>query len=156
MSGSPVSSFAFSAGGTFAYIPLTGQALQTVALASRDGKLQRLDLPAQTYSYPRVSPDGQQLAIQTDDGIEAFISIYDLKGAGPARRLTFGGRNSFPLWTPDGRRITFQSNREGDRGIFWQLADGRGQPNVSRSRTRSSPSCGLRHGALTGRRWPFQ
>ena len=57
---------------------------------------------------------------------KAFISIYDLKGAGPARRLTFGGRNSFPLWTPDGRRITFQSNREGDRGIFWQLADGTG------------------------------
>ena len=123
---SPMSSFAFSAGGTFAYIPLTGQALQTVALASRDGKLQRLDLPAQGYSFPRVSPDGQQLAIQTDDGRETFISIYDLKGAGPARRLTFGGRNSFPLWTPDGRRITFQSNREGDRGIFWQLADGTG------------------------------
>jgi eukaryotic-like serine/threonine-protein kinase len=126
---SPVSSFAVSAGGTFAYIQdsaLTGQALQTVALASRDGKLQPLDLPAKRYSFPRVSPDGKQLAIQTNDGIEATISIYDLKGAEPARRLTFGGRNIYPLWTPDGRRITFQSDREGDRGIFWQLADGTG------------------------------
>ena len=104
------------------------QGLQTVALASRDGKLQRLDLPPQSHWFPRVSPDGQQLAIQTEDGTEAFISIYNLKGAGPARRLTFDGRDRFPLWTPDGRRITFQSDREGDRGIFWQLADGTGPP----------------------------
>jgi serine/threonine-protein kinase len=123
---SPVSSFAFSAGGTFAYIQGSTAGLQTVALASRDGKLQRLDLPAQSHWFPRVSPDGHQLAIQTDDGTEAFISIYNLKGAGPARRLTFGGRDRYPLWTPDGRRITFQSDREGDRGIFWQPADGTG------------------------------
>jgi eukaryotic-like serine/threonine-protein kinase len=123
---SPGASFTFSAGGTFAYIPgpASGVAQQTLALASRDGTLQPLDLPAQAYFFPRVSPDGEKLAVQIDDGREAFISIYDLKGGGNPRRLTFGGRDLFPLWTRDGRRIAFQSDREGDRGLFWQLADG--------------------------------
>jgi Tol biopolymer transport system component len=62
--------------------------------------------------------------VQTDDGKDSIIWIYDLKRGGPARRLTFGGRSTNPLWTPDGRRVTFQSDRDGDHGIFWQLADG--------------------------------
>jgi hypothetical protein len=42
------------------------------------------------------------------------------------RRLTQGGANRYPVWTPDGKRIAFQSDREGDRGIWWQAADGSG------------------------------
>jgi len=42
------------------------------------------------------------------------------------RQLTFEGRNRFPLWSSDGRRIVFQSTREGDAGIWWQQADGFG------------------------------
>src|SRR5262249_11500848 len=30
------------------------------------------------------------------------------------------------VWSSDGKRIIFQSDREGDPGIFWQLADGSG------------------------------
>jgi Tol biopolymer transport system component len=45
------------------------------------------------------------------------------------RRLTtFGGKNRFPLWSADGRRITFQSERGGDLGLFWTPADGSGTP----------------------------
>ena len=36
---------------------------------------------------------------------------------------------SFPLWTPDGERITFQSNRLGGIAkLFWKAADGTGTP----------------------------
>ena len=42
------------------------------------------------------------------------------------RRLTFGGNNRFPIWSADGQRVAFQSDREGDLGIFWQRADGTG------------------------------
>ena len=42
------------------------------------------------------------------------------------RRLTFGGKNTHPEWSPDGERIAFQSDREGDPAIFWQRADGTG------------------------------
>jgi Tol biopolymer transport system component len=30
------------------------------------------------------------------------------------------------VWTPDGKRIAFTSNREGPLNLFWQLADGSG------------------------------
>ena len=42
------------------------------------------------------------------------------------RRLTFGQKNRFPIWSGDGQHIAFQSDREGDLGIFWQRADGTG------------------------------
>jgi len=55
-----------------------------------------LDLPTQPSSSPRISPDGKQLAVHIDDGKASNISIYDLRGAGPVRRLTFGGRDMYP------------------------------------------------------------
>ncbi len=32
------------------------------------------------------------------------------------------------IWSSDGRRLAFQSDREGDQGLFWQLVDGTGRP----------------------------
>jgi Tol biopolymer transport system component len=40
------------------------------------------------------------------------------------RRLTFGGNNRLPIWSGDGNRVAFQSDREGDRAIFWQSVGG--------------------------------
>jgi Tol biopolymer transport system component len=79
-----------------------------------------------TYILPRISPDGKRAALQVDDGKDTFIAVYDLAGTAPIRRLTFGGKNTYPLWTRDGQRIIFQSDREGDQGLFWQRADGSG------------------------------
>ena len=57
--------------------------------------------------------------------------IYDLSGASSMRRLTVQGRNRYPIWSADGERVAFQSDREGDVAIFWQRADGTGPPNAS-------------------------
>ena len=118
-----------SSKGSLVYIPGTASGTlgpQTLALVDRSGKVQPLGLPPQPYVHPRMSPDGNQLVVGTDDGKESIVWVYDLKGGGPARRLTFGGRNQFPIWTRDDRRIAFESDREGDRGLFWQPADGSG------------------------------
>ena len=50
--------------------------------------------------------------------------IYDVAGVSSARRLTLEGRNRVPVWSADGERVAFQSDREGDLGLFWQRADG--------------------------------
>jgi Tol biopolymer transport system component len=44
-------------------------------------------------------------------------------------RLTFEGRNASPVWTPDGKRITFRSDRggTGTLNLFWMPADGSGE-----------------------------
>jgi serine/threonine-protein kinase len=41
-------------------------------------------------------------------------------------RLTFEGSNSTPIWTPDGRAVTFSSSRAGQWNIFQKSADGSG------------------------------
>ena len=50
--------------------------------------------------------------------------MYDLSGTNSLKRLTFGGNNRLPIWSADGKRVAFQSDRDGDRAIFWQAADG--------------------------------
>ena len=104
----------------------TSESLMDVTVVDRVGTEQPLKLPPDAYLYPRVSPDGKRLAVETDNGKEAIVWIYDVSGTSARRRLTFGGQNRFPIWSPDGERVAFQSDRDGAPAIFWQRADGSG------------------------------
>jgi serine/threonine-protein kinase len=122
--------FAVSDNGTLVYVPgpITPSSASGLGLAlvDRNHSLQPLKLPPGPYANPRLSPDGKQVAFVTDDVREANVWVYDLSGATARRRLTFDGKNRFPIWTADGQRIVFGSDREGDTAIFWQRADGVG------------------------------
>jgi serine/threonine-protein kinase len=121
--------YSFSDTGSLVYIPgpsITSGGQLRLAYADRKGSLDPLKLPSGAFEFPRVSPDGKRIAFGTEDGREAYISVYELSGASSARRLTVGGGNRYPVWTADGQRVAFQSDREGDPGIFWQRADGTG------------------------------
>ena len=124
-----VMQFSAAENGTVAYIsgPVSISATrQDLARMDREGVTQPLKLPPAPYEYPRVSPDGKQLAVGTDDGKQAIVWIYGLSGTNARRQLTFGGNNRFPIWSGDSTRVAFQSDREGDAAIFWQRADGTG------------------------------
>src|SRR5262249_34132200 len=58
-------------------------------------------------------------------GNGANVLIYD-RTTGAPRQLTSAGRNRYPVWSPDGIWVAFQSDREGDLGIWRQRADGSG------------------------------
>jgi hypothetical protein len=116
--------FATSASGTLLYAPgttgwMTGEA-QTFVVTNAAGATEALGLPAGVYGHPRVS--GNRLAFEQDD---RDLWVYGLEGSAAARRLTLEGRNRFPVWSPGGARIAFQSDRGGDLGIWAQDADGR-------------------------------
>ena len=83
-----------------------------------------MKLPPGPYRYPRASPDGNSIAVETDDGKESVVRIFDRRRGGAPRRLTYAGKNRYPIWASNGRRIVFQSDRQGGPGIFWQPADG--------------------------------
>src|SRR6185295_13173513 len=91
------------------------------------GTLAPLKLPPGVYGYPRVSPDGSRIAVEIDDVKEASVWIYDLNATSAIRRRTFGGSSRGPIWSRDGNRVAYQSDREGG-GIFWQSADGTDAP----------------------------
>ena len=116
--------------GSLVYVPgaVSGDTLQ-LDLAVIDpikGSTEPLKLPGGQYETPRVSPDGRQVAFGVDDGKEQMVWIYDLSATTAMRRLTFGGKNRYPIWSADSSRVAFSSDREGDLGIFWQRADGAG------------------------------
>jgi TolB protein len=96
---------------------------RVLVLADRAGVKKTLPLLPAGDDIPRISPDGKHLAVGIADSKEFNIWIYDLDGNTSIRRLTFGGRNQTPAWTPDGKRIVFRSDRGGE-GMFWQAADG--------------------------------
>ena len=119
--------FAVSRTGSLVYVPgpVRGDRYGSdLVTFDRTGAVHSLNLPQQSYMAPRFSPQGHHIAVGVEEGNGSDIWIYDLSGQSALRRLTFGGRNRYPVWTRDASRITFQSDREGDQGIFSQLADG--------------------------------
>jgi Tol biopolymer transport system component len=86
-----------------------------------------------------LSPDGRRIALTslTDLGTDIWIKQVP---TGPVSRLTlYAGEDRSPAWTPDGRAITFLSDRPistdttrpVNRFNLWeQLADGTGEPRL--------------------------
>jgi len=112
--------------------------LRTLVWVNRDGREEPLAAPSRAYSYPRVSPDGTQVAVDVRDA-ERDIWVWSLERA-TLTRLTFDPLfDRFPVWSPDSRRIAFSSQRDGSRGnLFWQMADGTGQAErVAKGRNNS-------------------
>jgi Tol biopolymer transport system component len=99
-----------------------------LVITDRQGHIEHLHLPPAPYETPRISPDGGMLAVGTDDGNDASVWVRDVAGASSIHRLATGGRNRFPVWSADGKRIAFQSNREKDLAIFSQAANGSDAP----------------------------
>jgi eukaryotic-like serine/threonine-protein kinase len=78
-------------------------------------------------SNPALSADGGKLAIGVGARGNRDIWVYDLK-RGTESRLTIGnnGDNLNPVWSPDGSRIFFTSNRAGQLDIYKQPSNGLG------------------------------
>lgn len=112
--------------GTLVFVPAASALpMERLVWVSRNGSEQILPAPPHSYRQPRISPDGRQIAIGITEQ-EGQIWRYDLS-RDTLSRFTFQGTNNLvPFWTPDGKRIVFTSNKEGQRNLFWQFADGSG------------------------------
>jgi serine/threonine-protein kinase len=99
------------------------------------GKMQPLLAKPGFYTYPRLSPDGQRLALLLAEGSNLDIWIYEWQ-RDTMTRLTFGGSNNIPVWSADGRYIVFQTSR----GMSWIRSDGAGKPQpLTQSRNQQFP-----------------
>ena len=63
--------------------------------------------PLESPRFPRISPDGRRLLMTSGPPFRGQVWVYDLAGVTQPIRLTFEDHNIFPIWTPDGRRVTF-------------------------------------------------
>jgi serine/threonine-protein kinase len=121
---------AFSSEGALVYVPgEVTAATNPIDWMTRDGKTSPLRATRVAWSHPRFSPDGQKLALDISDGKQRDIWVYEWS-RDTLTQLTFDpGNDSTPVWTPDGRRIVFRSDRAkpGIHNMYWVNADGTGE-----------------------------
>ncbi len=94
----------------------------------RNGKeLSEVDKPAPNQTTS-LSPDGMRLAIAKRDsqGDKVAVWIRDL-ARGVTSRFTFNASNeSSPVWSADGSRVVFSSDRKGSPSLYEKGATGTG------------------------------
>jgi serine/threonine-protein kinase len=119
----------FSRDGSFVYVPGTSDASSSsIYWMHRDGSTQPLRAAPTVYRNGlRFSPDGGRLALSIVNQ-QSDIWVYDWGRDGMARLTSHPSIDIDPVWTPDGRRITFRSARDGIDNIYWQRVDSDDQP----------------------------
>lgn len=116
--------FTVSNNGSLAYIPgPLSPSLFQLAVTDRQGVVDVLSPSPGLFLFPRVSPDATRVAYGTDDGKEANVYTRNLSSDGATRRVSFGGKNRFPVWTSQSQRFAFQSDRGGDLAIWQAIND---------------------------------
>ena len=113
--------------GTLAYVPPTAVSLSTLVWVDRQGRVEPVTSERRSFSAPRISPDGTRVAAAYGavGAASGDVWIHDL-ARDSATRLTLEGWNNYPVWTPDGERIMFISNRGGYWGMYAKATDGSG------------------------------
>jgi serine/threonine-protein kinase len=116
--------YSISATGSLVYVPGSVQGTaKRLVWVSRGGTEQALPAPAHAYEWPRLSPDGRAVALGIREGDDQ-LWLYDLARDTLTRLTLDGNLNQTPTWTPDGKRIAFSSDKEGNPNVFWQPTDG--------------------------------
>ena len=120
--------FAVAANGSFVYLPGGGGATgRTLVWVDREGREERVAAERRGYGGLRLSPDGLKATVAVREGEHVDVVIYDLVRDTPTRLTFDSSRDDFPVWTPDGQRVVFASNRGGVLNLFGKAADGTGE-----------------------------
>ena len=119
--------FAVSETGTLAYV--TGGFDRSLWLVERDGREERIPVEARGYRWPRVSPDGNRVAVIVDPR-PSDVWMVDLQ-RGSAEPLTTAGHHVNPGWAPDGERLGFTCCGGDLHWIRWREG---GEPRLAAAR----------------------
>ena len=127
-------SFSVSEGGVLAYGSGASNAGQLVWMDRAGRQLGSIDHPGFLVDF-RLSPDEKRVAMDLVDSEIGGRQIWLQEPArGVVTRFTFGAlQDVTPIWSPDGSRIAFASNRGGPAGlhqIYQKHSSGAGTEEV--------------------------
>lgn len=124
-----VTAYSVSAQGLLIHAPPAPDATSAnstrLVWVNREGAAEPVrNAPARGYSSPRISPTGRHIVLAIQEAGEAHIWTFDLT-RDVLTRLTFEGRNLWPVWSHDGRHVIYASNRAPTSwDLFRKSADG--------------------------------
>jgi Tol biopolymer transport system component len=79
----------------------------TLVWIDRQGKEQPLGTPPNSYAYPRISPDGKQVALSIGTFPDPDIWIWDVVRKSLSKLTFEKTRDIDSVWSPDSKRIAY-------------------------------------------------
>ncbi len=117
--------FSASANGVLVYYAGGASASTQLTWYGRNGKVLGTDGEPAAYGDPALSPDGTKAVVDRSDSQgNSSLWLFDFS-RGTSARFTFGSRDGYPVWSPDGKHVIFiSSGSNGSRGLYWKPANG--------------------------------
>ncbi len=124
--------FSISENGVLLYRAASASAASRLLWFDRSGKeIGSLGTPGD-QANPRISPDGKRVALDITDPQTGNMDIwiYDLSRGIPTRFTFDPAEDTTPIWSPDGSRIVWGSNRSKVRDLYQKDSSGAGSEEV--------------------------
>jgi hypothetical protein len=121
---------ALSRSGSLVYVRgAVGIPERTIVRVSRTGTVTPFDTAWHgDFNSFALSPDGRRIAVGVQaNGLNIWVKQLD---RGPFTRLTFGGSDRRPLWSPDGRFVAFIRDTLSTGLVYARSADGSGKDRL--------------------------
>jgi Tol biopolymer transport system component/tRNA A-37 threonylcarbamoyl transferase component Bud32 len=122
-----------SRSGDLAYQPTSSEGHQLV-MVDRAGTIRVTGTDSGYYYTPRFAPDGRHVALlrgTSPSFANRDVWVFDLVQH-TQTRVTFDTAATWPVWSPDGRRIVYTRFTNGTTNfparLYWVPADGSGSP----------------------------
>jgi hypothetical protein len=147
--------FRMSRNGSIVFEPARSLEGRVLTWVDRAGRETPLSIPPRSFGTPRVSPDGARLAFAASQDDRRDIWIYELASE-KLSRATLNGDNDAPLWTLDGRWLTYTSRRADGQHLVRQSAEGSVPESLLTSQNRVWPAAWTadNHALLYDEEWP--
>jgi serine/threonine-protein kinase len=114
VTGTGIAQVAVAPNGTVAYIPEEPRSLVYV---ERSGLARPVLEEHRNFHAPLFSPDGRRLVMDFNSADGRDVWVLDIAG-GILSRATFDRDGHDPVWTPDGRFLTYTSAKSGVLGLY--------------------------------------
>jgi serine/threonine protein kinase len=117
--------FGVSQNGTLIFAPGTFTSFhRNLVWMDRKGNASNITAEVKPYAFPALSPDGKRIAL-TLQGSTFDVWTYDL-GRETFTKVSFGGDDYRPRWSPDGKMLAYDSSKTGQQQVFVKPATGQG------------------------------